>query len=151
MLDELKKGFKMKIQKNLSREEKEALRKLKNDKSRIICPADKGKAVVVEDTDSYLSKLQDQIDEGEYKLITISEKTILKKLHKKLMNQLISMGITDFNEQKKYSVTAPVMASIYLLTYKICKILTDILMPLDEKGEFLHRELFSTKADIERY
>ena len=33
----------------------------------IICPADKGKAVVVEDRDTYIEKMQQQIDEGDYK------------------------------------------------------------------------------------
>ena len=84
-----------------------------------------------------------------------SEKAILRKLHRNLMNQLIAMGITDWKEQRKYTVTGPVMASMALLikvhkknfpgrayvsqiddpSYKICKVLTDIINPLDEKGD----------------
>jgi hypothetical protein len=151
-LDELKKSYRMKIHQNLSREEKRMLKELVNDDSIIICPADKGKAIAIEDIKSYMSKLQDQLDEGDYELVSKNEKTILRKLHRKLMDQLISMGITTSLEQRKYAVTAPVMASIYLLikvhkknfpgravvsqiddpTYKLCKVLTDILRPLDK-------------------
>ena len=77
-----------------------------------------------------------------------SEKTILRRLHRKLMDQLISMRITDFKEQRMYTVTGPVMASMALLikvhkknfpgrtyvsqiddpSYYICKELTRILL-----------------------
>jgi len=60
-----------------------------------ICPADKGKAIVIEDRDVYVSKMQDQIDDGDYKLENPKEKTLPDKLHKKLMNQLQSMKIND--------------------------------------------------------
>ena len=69
-----------------------------DDESIIICPADKGKAVVVEDKENYLTKTRDQIAEGEYELAKGKEKTILTRLHGKLMNQLKSMGIEDFKE-----------------------------------------------------
>ena len=79
------------------------------------CLAEKGKAIVVEDVGSYMSKMQDQIDDGDYELVKGKERTILNRLHRKLMDQLIAMGITDFKEQRKFAVTAPVMASMYLL------------------------------------
>ena len=72
------------------------------------------------------------------------------------MNQLILMGITDLKDQQKYTVMGTVMASMALLikvhkkifpgtayllqiddlSYKICKVFTDIINPLDEKGEY---------------
>ena len=124
------------------------------DDSIIICPEDKGKAVVVEDRETYLTKTRDQIAERDYELAKGKEKTILTRLHRKLMNQLKSMGIEDFKEQRKYTVTGPVMASMALLikvhkknfpgrayvsqigdtSYKICKELTDILNPLMKKS-----------------
>ena len=75
------------------------------------------------------------------------------------------MGITDFKEKKKYTVSAPVMASMYLLikvhkknfpgrpvvdqigdpTYNMCKVLTDILNPLDEAGESFVSNSFELK------
>ena len=77
----------MKLKSNLSPEQRKILKELKKDDSVIICPADKGKAVVVEDTDSYLAKTQDQIHEGGYERTSRSEKAILRKLHRNLMNQ----------------------------------------------------------------
>ena len=37
--------------------------------------------------------MQEQIDDGDYKLENRKEKTLLDKLHKKLTNQLKSMNI----------------------------------------------------------
>jgi len=146
----LKRSYKMKIRSNLTPAQRKVLRELKDDDTIIICPAGKGKAVVVEDRDVYMAKTQDQIHEGDYVLCNKSEKTILRKLHRKLMDQLIAMGIKDFKEQRRFAVTGPVMASVVLLikvhkknfperayvsqiddpSYKICKELTDILNPI---------------------
>ena len=61
----------------------------------------------------YLAKAEDQIHEEQYERTNKKEKNILWKLHKKLINQLVSMGIKDFKDQRKYTVTGPVMASIW--------------------------------------
>ena len=66
----LKQGYKMKIKANLTRRQREIIKELKEDNSIIICPADKGKAVVIEDKDVYLMKTHDQIIEGDYTLTT---------------------------------------------------------------------------------
>ena len=91
------------------------------------------------------------------------------------MNQLIALGITDWKEQRKYTVTGPVMASMALLikvhkknfpgrayvsqiddpSYKICKVLTDIINPLDEKGDSYIKDTYHFKellaqVDIEK-
>ena len=102
----------MKIRSNLTPAQRKVLRELKDDDTIIICPADKGKAVVVEDRDVYMAKTQDQIHEGDYVLSNKSENTILRKLHRKLMDQLIAMGIKDFKEQRRFAVTGPVMVSM---------------------------------------
>jgi len=162
---QLKRGYKMKLKSNLTQAQRKVLQDLKEDESIIICPADKGKAVVVEDRDSYLAKTQDQIHEGDYERTNRSEKAILRKLHRNLMNQLISMGITDWKDQRKYTVTGPVMASMALLikvhkknfpgrayvsqiddpSYRICKVLTDIINPLDEKGDSYIKDTYHFK------
>ena len=105
----------MTIKSNLSAEEKEILRELKNDESIIICSADKGKAVVVEDTETYMSKVQQQINEGDYELAKGNEKTLLRRIHIKLVAQLKSMGLTEFKDRRPFLVTAPVMANMYIL------------------------------------
>ena len=77
--------------------------------------------------------------------------------------QLKSMGLTDFKVRRKYLVTGPVMANIYLLikvhkknfpgrpvvsqvdvrTYNMCKELTRILKPLDESGQSFIKDSFA--------
>ena len=53
----------MTIKSNISKRQREIIRELTEDESIIICPADKGKAVVVEDREVYLLKTQDQISD----------------------------------------------------------------------------------------
>ena len=67
----------MKIKSNLNAEEHKLIKEITEDQTIIICPADKGKAIVIEDRETYLSKMQDQIDEGDYELNGRKEKTIL--------------------------------------------------------------------------
>ena len=148
MISHIKKGVGMKVKENLSADEKKILKDIISDPSIIICPADKGRAIVIEDRDTYLSKMQQQLDEGDYKIDNRKEKTLLDKLHKKIINQLRAMDIDldDFKEKWKYLVSAPMLGHMYLLikdhkknfpghavvsqvndpTYKVCKILTDI-------------------------
>jgi hypothetical protein len=150
----LKRSYKLTMKSNLTPAQRKILNDLKNDDTIIICPADKGKAVVVLDRETYMSKTHDQIHEGDYVLTNRSEKAILQRLHRKLMNQLVAMGIKGYKEQRRFAVTGPVMASMALLvkvhkknfpgrayvsqiddpSYKICKELTDILNPIDERG-----------------
>ena len=105
----------MKIKCNLSPLQRKVLRELMDDDSIIICPADKGKAVVVEDKLAYLMKTKDQLAEGDYELAKGKERTIISRLHWKLINQLKCMGIEDYKEQRKLTVTGPVVASMALL------------------------------------
>ena len=65
LIDHIKKGVGMKIKDNLSAAERKIVKEIISDPSIVICPADKGKAIVIEDRDSYLSKMQQQLDEGE--------------------------------------------------------------------------------------
>jgi hypothetical protein len=92
LIDHIKKGVGMKIKDNLSAAERKIVKEIISDPSIVICPADKGKAIVIEDRDSYLSKMQQQLDEGDYKIDNRKEKTLLDKLHKKLIKQLRSYG-----------------------------------------------------------
>ena len=155
----------MKLRSNLSPAQRKVLNKLMADDSIIICPADKGKVVVVEDRETYLSKMQDLIHEGNYEITKKNEKTILRRLHRRIVDQLIEMGIDGWKEQRRYTVTGPVMASMALLikvhkknfpgrayvfqiddpSYKICQELTRILNPIDEKGESFIRDTYHFK------
>ena len=121
--------------------------------------------MVIEDRETYLSKMQDQIHEGNYEISKKGEKTILRRLHRRIVDQLIAMGIDDWKEQRRFTVTGPVMASMALLikvhkknfpgrayvsqiddpSYKICQELTRILNPIDEKGESFIQDTYHFK------
>ena len=70
---------------------------LKEDDPFIICLAEKGKAMVVEDR-RHIAKMQDQIHEGSHELTKNSEKAIRRKLHRKIVGQLVAVGIIDCKE-----------------------------------------------------
>ena len=162
----------MKVKENLSADEKKILKDIISDPSIIICPADKGRAIVIEDRDTYLSKMQQQLNEGDYKIDNRKEKTLLDKLHKKIINQLRAMDIDldDFKEKRKYLVSAPMLGHMYLLikvhkknfpgravvsqvndpTYKVCKILTDILNPLVKSGQSYVENTYDLKRFLDK-
>ena len=94
-----------------------------------------------------------------------TKKSILHRLHMNIMNQLISMGIMEWKDQRNYAVMGPVMASMALLikvhkknfpgrayvaqiddpSYKICKVLTNIINHLDERGESYIKDTYHFK------
>ena len=172
VIHHMKKGMGMKIKENLSSDDKKLIQDIVSDPSIVICPADKGKAIVIEDRDTYLSKMQQQIEDGDYILEKRKEKTLLDKLHKKLIKQLKIMDIDldDFKEKRKYLVSAPVLGHMYLLikvhkknfpgravvsqiddpTYKICKILTDILNPIAVNGQSFVENSYDLKKTLEK-
>ena len=114
--------------------------------------------------------MQDQLDEGDYELNGRTEKTLLDKLHKKLTTQLKIMDIDldDKKERYKYLSSAPVLANMYLLikvhkknfpgravvnqiddpTYKICKMLTNILNPLATQSRSYVENSFELKKTL---
>ena len=46
------------MKENLSAAERKIVKDIISDPTIVICPADKGRAIVIEDRDSYLSKMQ---------------------------------------------------------------------------------------------
>ena len=80
--------YKLRLRSNLT----PVQRKILNEVSVIICPADIGKL-------------------WDFKK---GEKKILRRLHRRKVDQLIVMGIDDWKEQGRCTVTGPVMASMAL-------------------------------------
>ena len=54
---------------NITKEMRDALKSLKEDKSIMVLPADKGRASVVMDTDTYRTKMSTLIENGPYQLL----------------------------------------------------------------------------------
>ena len=96
---------------NEKSDEKKILKEIISDPSIIICPADKGRAIVIKDRETYLLKMRQQLGVIDNR----KEKTLLDKLHKKIISQLKAMGIDmdDFKEKRKYIVSAPMLGHIY--------------------------------------
>ena len=86
----------------------------------IIFSAIKRKAVVNEDTETYIYKMQQQINEEDNELAKGSKKTQVQKIHQKLVAQLKKMWLTEFNNWRPFLVTAPVLANIYMFQRSRC-------------------------------
>ena len=57
LINHIKKGVGMKIKDKLNAAERKLVKEIISDQSIVICPADKGRAIVIEDRDCYLSKM----------------------------------------------------------------------------------------------
>ena len=88
---------------------------MKNDESINICSADKGKAVVVEDTGTYMSQVQQQINEGDYELAKGNVKTVLQKDSPKTCCSIKEYGSNRIQRQKTIPSDSPVMVNMYIL------------------------------------
>ena len=135
---------------NITREERKAIRELKEDKSRMVLTADKGVALVVIDTADYKKKAEELLQQPTYQLIPTDPTS---KYKNKLINMLKSIKAEGcFNEAvyKKLYLTGagspkfyglpkihkegvplrPIVSSIGAVTYYTSKELSRILKPL---------------------
>ena len=131
---------------NITREERKAIRELKEDKSRMVLTADKGVALVVIDTEEYKKKAQELLQQPTYQLIPTDPTSRYKN---KLINLLKSIkaegGITEAVYRKLYPTGAgspkfyglpkihkegmplrPIVSSIGAVTYHTSKELSRI-------------------------
>ena len=60
-INHIRKGIGMKIRNNLSADDEKVLKEIISNPSIVICPADKGKAIVIEDRDTYLKKCKSKL------------------------------------------------------------------------------------------
>ena len=73
---------------NLSREQREALKKLREDDSIVILPADKGNATVVMNREDYDRKMADILDGGDYAVVKTNPIPKLEKKVNELLKEL---------------------------------------------------------------
>lgn len=140
------------VKKNISQEELEAIRKLKNRKDIVIKPADKGGAVCVWDKNLYIQEGQKQLsDERFYEKLDSDATPQIQKTLKKEVDKMISQGMSE--STKNLLEKSPKASSFYLLpkihkanipgrpivsniscpTYQISKFLSGILQPIAQK------------------
>ncbi|CAF4505833.1 unnamed protein product, partial [Didymodactylos carnosus] len=74
---------------NLSKAQLEGVRSLKSDDSIIVIPADKGKKVVVMNTEDYIKKVEDKLKTDVYKIMENNPFKTIKKKFEILLSELV--------------------------------------------------------------
>ncbi|CAH1267006.1 Hypp3654 [Branchiostoma lanceolatum] len=137
---------------NLSNEERQAIKSLKENKDIVIIPADKGKAVVVMDKTEYVEQCEKLLDDKDtYKVIGPTNPT--KKLKGRLQRKLRKIKKAGHLDQKVYDIVyptsdatprfyatpkihkdplkmRPIVSGINSITYHLARHLADLLKPL---------------------
>ena len=152
---------------NLTKDEQQALKRLKNDNDIVILPADKGRVTVVMDKTDYFDKMDALVnDKQTYEEL---KRDPTPALQRKLNSKILTLKKTDaFDTQRYYRLrcSVPQPPKLYGLpklhkpgipmrpivsfcgspTYQLSKYLTTILQPLTDKSR---RKLQSTENFID--
>ena len=140
---------------NLTRGERRAISELKRDELRMILTTDKGVALVVLNTEDYIKKAEDLLNQNTYKVLTADPTMRLKTKMIKLLKTIKSKeGISEELYKKLYPTGAgspkfyglpkihkpgmplrPIVSSIGAVTYQTSKEVARILKPLVGKSE----------------
>ena len=152
---------------NLTKDEQQALKRLKNDNDIVILPADKGRVTVVMDKTDYFDKMDALVnDKQTYEEL---KRDPTPALQRKLNSKILTLKKTDaFDTQRYYRLrcSVPQPPKLYGLpklhkpgipmrpivsfcgspTYQLSKYLTTILLPLTDKSR---RKLQSTENFID--
>ncbi|CAF1328533.1 unnamed protein product [Didymodactylos carnosus] len=100
VLEQQLQAGKKKYFENLSRTQKKAIKKLKEDEEIIVIPADKGGRVVVMNVTDYIKKIREKLDTKAYELL---EEDPSKSIHKKLellLAELVGRNEIDQDEME---------------------------------------------------
>ena len=157
MCSMLRKPANLKVEQNLDRLEREALRDLKNDKSVTILPADKGRCAVVMNTEEYVSKCEDLLpDESTYVKLSRDPTQKYKKEIADQLRGLKETGMLSNNLYRRLYPTTdtaprfyglpkvhkanlplrPIVSSIGSITDNLAKHLKGLVKPL--VGQSIH-------------
>ena len=152
---------------NLTKDEQQALKRLKNDNDIVILPADKGRVTVVMDKTDYFDKMDALVnDKQTYEKL---KRDPTPSLQRKLNNKILTLKKTDAIDTQRYyrlRCSVPQPPKLYGLpklhkpgipmrpivsfcgspTYQLSKYLTTILQPLTDKSR---RKLQSTENFID--
>ena len=89
---------------NITKEMRDALKSLKEDESIMVLPADKGRASVVMDTDTYRAKMFTLIENGPYQLLN---KDPTDRLTRKLSEKLLTLKRSGYLPEAVYNKIRP--------------------------------------------
>ena len=141
---------------NITKEEYQALRKLKKDENRMVLTVDKGVSLVVLDKEDYIHKAEDLLQQPNYKILTsdptTKHKNKLITLRKSIkaeggMNESLYKKLypTGASSPKFYGLPKvhkegiplrPIVSSIGSVSYETAKELSRILKPLVGKTTY---------------
>ena len=141
---------------NITKEQQDALKSLKEDKSIMILPADKGRASVVLDADTYHAKMSSLIDSGPYQLLNKDPTDRLtRKLSEKLLTLKRNGNISEavYNKirprhkqpprvyglpktHKANTPFRPIVSCVNTFAYDASAFLANILSPLTGNSDF---------------
>ena len=85
---------------------RDALKSLKEDESIMVLPADKGRASVVMDTDTYRAKMSTLIENGPYQLLS---KDPTDRLTRKLSEKLLTLKRSGYLPEAVYNKIRPLL------------------------------------------
>ena len=141
---------------NITREMKQALKGLKEDKNITILPADKGRASVVLDKNTYDDKVRTLIEKGPHRLLNKDPTDRLsRKLTEKLLDLKRGGHLTEsvYNKirpkhkqpprvyglpkiHKVNTLLRPIVSCVNTFAYDLSSYLADVLSPLTGKSEY---------------
>ena len=140
---------------NITKEEHQAIRKLKKDENRMVLTADKGVSLVVLDKEEYIQKAKQLLQQPNYKTLTADPTTKHKNKLIALLKTIKTQGGMNDNLYKKLYPTGasspkfyglpkvhkdgiplrPIVSSVGSASYETAKELSRILKPLVGKTE----------------
>ena len=135
---------------------RDALKSLKEDESIMVLPADKGRASVVMDTDTYRAKMSTLIENGPYQLLN---KDPTDRLTRKLSEKLLTLKRSGYLSEAFYNKIRPrhkqppkiyglpkisradvplrpIASCVNTFAYDLSAYLANILSPLTGKSEY---------------
>ena len=144
---------------NITKEMRDALKSLKEDESIMVLPADKGRASVVMDTDTYRTKMSTLIENGPYQLLNKNPTDRLtRKLSEKLLTLKRNGDLTEavYNKirprhkqppriyglpklHKADIPLRPIVSCVNTFAYDLSAYLANILSPLTGNSDFTVR------------
>ena len=144
------------LEPNIAKEMWDALKNLKGDESIMVLPADKGRASVVTDNDTYRAKMFTLIENGPYQLLN---KDPTDRLTRKLSEKLLTLKRSGYLSEAVYNKIRPrhkqppriyglpkihkadvplrpIVSCVDTLAYDLSAYLANILSPLTGKSEY---------------
>ena len=131
--------------------------------------ADKGTAIVCENTQEYIRKEDDLLNDMDVERSQKTEKQVIQRTHKRLIDAFNKMKM-KWQEYRKFTVTAPELPKLYIPikthkadfpgrpvlsqindpTYNICKELTRILLPIPMKSRSFIKDSYSLRQKLKQ-